>query len=67
MSMGGADLLTQIQEFYAGYGVQLASRLALPLRFSFADGAEDESTSVLTVPFRPWRPRRAPWPNERHL
>eukprot|EP00975_Prorocentrum_lima_P059244 12419977-Prorocentrum_lima.AAC.1 len=55
MSMGGVNVLTQIQEFYAGYGVQLASRLDLPLRFSFGNGVEDESTSVLTVPFLPWR------------
>ena len=31
------------------------SYLVKPLRFSFANGEEDVSTSVLPVPYLPWR------------
>ena len=51
MSMGGVDLLQKkIQEIYADAGLQLTSHPVPPLRFSFANGQEDVSTSVLPVP-----------------
>ena len=54
-SMGGVDLLTDIQEFYAGYGLYLNSRPAPPMRFSFANGDEDWSDRVFSIPYIPWR------------
>ena len=55
MSMGGVDLLQRIQEMYAQAGLQLTSHPVSPLRFSFANGREDVSTSVLLVPYLPWK------------
>ena len=55
MSMGGVDLLQKIQEIYADAGLQLTSHPVPPLRFSFANGQEDVSTSVLPVPYLPWK------------
>ena len=55
MSMGGVDLLQRIQEMYAQPGLRLTSRPVSPLRFSFANGEEDVSTSVLPVPYLPWK------------
>ena len=55
MSMGGVDLLQNIQEIYADAGLQLTSHPVPPLRFSFANGQEDVSTSVLPVPYLPWK------------
>ena len=51
MSMGGVDLLQRIQEMYAQAGLRLTSHPVSPLRFSFANGQEDVSTSVLLVPY----------------
>ena len=47
MSAGGVDLLQRIQEMYAQAGLRLSSHPVSPLRFSFANGQEDVSTSVL--------------------
>ena len=55
MSMGGVDLVLRIREIYADAGLQLTSRPVSPLRFSFANGQEDVSTSVLPVPCLPWK------------
>ena len=55
MSMGGVDLLQRIQEMYAQAGLRLASHPVSPLRFSFANGQEDVSTSVLLVPYLSWK------------
>ena len=44
----------KIQEMYADAGLQLTSPVP-PLRFSFANGQEDVSTSVLPVPYLPWK------------
>ena len=55
MSMGGVDLLQKFQEIYADAGLQLTSHHVPPLRFSFANGQEDVSTSVLPVPCLPWK------------
>ena len=55
MSMGSVDLLQRIQEIYADAGLHLTSRPVSPLRFSFANGQEDVSTSVLPVPCLPWK------------
>ena len=55
MSMGGVDLLQRIQEMYAHAGLRLTPHLVSPLRFSFANGQEDVSTSVLPVPYLPWK------------
>ena len=55
MSMGGVDLLQRIQEMYAHAGLRLTSHPVSPLRFSFANGQEDVSTSVLPVPYLPWK------------
>ena len=54
MSMGGVVPLQNIQEIYADAGLNLTSHPLKPLRFSFANG-EDVSTSVLPVPYLPWR------------
>ena len=53
--MGGVDLLQNIQEIYADAGLQLTSHPVPPLLFSFANGQEDVSTSVLLVPYLPWK------------
>ena len=53
--MGGVDLLQRIQEMYAQGGLRLTSHPVSPLRFSFANGQEDVSTSVLLVPYLPWK------------
>ena len=53
--MGGVDLLQRIQEMYAQAGLRLTSHPVSPLRFAFADGQEDVSTSVLPVPYLPWK------------
>ena len=50
MSVGGVHLLQRIQEMYAQAGPRLTSHPVSPLRFSFANGQEDVSTSVLPVP-----------------
>ena len=55
MSMGGVDLEQKFQEIYADAGLQLTSHPVLPLHFSFANGQEDVSTSVLPVPYLPWK------------
>ena len=55
MSMGGVDLLRRIQEMYAQAGLRLTSHPVSPLRFSFANGQEDVSTSVLPVTYLPWK------------
>ena len=55
MSMGSADLLQRVQEIYAQAGLRLTSHPVSPLLFSFADGQEDVSTSVLPVPYLPWK------------
>ena len=55
MSMGGVDLLQRIQEMYAHAGLRLTSHLVSSPRFSFANGQEDVSTSVLLVPYLPWK------------
>ena len=55
MSMGGVDLLQKNQEIYAGAGLQLISHPVPPLRFSFRNGQKDVSTSVLPVPYLPWK------------
>ena len=55
MSMGGVDLLQKFQEIYADAGLQLTSHPVPPLRFSFANGQVDVSTSVLPVPYLPWK------------
>ena len=55
MSMRGVDLLQRIQEMYAQAGLRLTSHPVSPLRFSFANGQEDVSTSVLPVPCSPWK------------
>ena len=55
MSMGGVDLLQRIQETYAQDGLRLTSHPVSPLRFSFANGQEDVSTSVMSVPYLPWK------------
>ena len=43
------------QEIYADAELQLTSHPVPPLRFSFANGQEDVSTSVLLVPYLPWK------------
>ena len=53
--MGGVDLLQKFEEIYADAGLQLTSHPVPPLRFSFANGQEDVSTSVLPVPYLPWK------------
>ena len=55
MSMGGVDFLQKFQEIYADAGLQLTSHPVPPLHLSFANGQEDVSTSVLTVPYLPWK------------
>ena len=55
MSMGGVDLLQNIQEIYEDASLQLTSHPVSPLRFSFANAQEDVSTNVLFVPYLPWR------------
>ena len=55
MSMGGVDLLHKFRGIYADAGLQLTSHPVPPLRFSFANGQEDVSTSVLPVPYLPWK------------
>ena len=55
MSMGAVDLLQRIQEMYAQAGLRLTSHPVSPLRFPFAIGQEDVSTSVLPVPYLPWK------------
>ena len=55
MSMGDVDLLQRVQEMYAQVGLRLTSHPVSPLRFSFANGQEDVSTSVLPVPYLPWK------------
>ena len=55
MSMGGVDLLQRIQEMYAQARLRLSSHPVSPLRFSFANGQEDVSTSVLPVPYVLWK------------
>ena len=55
MSMRGVVLLQRIQEMYAHAGLRLSSHPVSPLRFSFANGQEDVSTSVLPVPYLPWK------------
>ena len=54
MSMGCVDLLQKFQEIYADAGLQLTLHPVPPLRFSFANGQEEVSTSVLPVPHLPW-------------
>ena len=53
--MGGVDLLQRIQEMYAQAGLRLTSHPVSPLRFSFTNGQEDVSTSVLNVPYLSWK------------
>ena len=55
MSMRGVDLLQRISEMYAQARLRLSSHPVSPLRFSFANGQGDVSTSVLTVPYLPWK------------
>ena len=55
MSMGGVDLLQRIQEMYAQAGHRLTSHPVSQLRFSFANGQEDVSTSVSIVPYLHWK------------
>ena len=55
MSTGDIDLLQRIQEMYAHVGLRLTLHPVSPLRFSFANGQEDVSTSVLPVPDLPWK------------
>ena len=55
MSLGGVDLLQKFQEIHADAGLQLTSHPVPPLHFSFANGQEDVSTSVLPVPNLPWK------------
>ena len=55
MSLGGVDLLQRIQEMYARDGLRLTAHPVSPLRFSFANGEEDVSTSVLPVPHLHWK------------
>ena len=55
MSTGGVDLLQKFQEIYADAVLQLTSHPVPPLRFSFANGQEDVSTSVLLVHYLPWK------------
>ena len=45
----------KFQEIYADAGLQLTSHPVPPLRFSFANGQEDVSTSLLPVPYLPWK------------
>ena len=47
--------MQKFQEIYADAGHQLTSYPVPPLRFSFANGQEDVSTSVLPVPYLPWK------------
>ena len=54
MSMGGVDLLQKFQEIYADAWLQLTPHPLPPLRFSFANGQEDVSTSVLRS-YLPWK------------
>ena len=54
-SMGGVDLLQRIQEMYAQAGLRLTSHPVSPLRFSITIRQEDVSTSVLLVPYLPWK------------
>ena len=49
MSTGGVDLLQRIQEMYASAGLRLSSHPVSPLRFSFANGRENVSTSVFCL------------------
>ena len=55
MSKGGVDSLRRIQEMHAQAGLPLTSHPVSPLRFSFANGQEDVSTSVLPAPYLPWK------------
>ena len=55
LDSGATDLLQRIQEMYAQAGLRLTSYPVSPLRFSFANGQEDVSTSVLPVPYLPWK------------
>ena len=55
IAMGGVDLLQKIQEMYAQAGLQLTSHPVSPLRVYFANVQEDVSTSVLPVPYLPWK------------
>ena len=55
MSVGGVDLFQRIQEMYAHAGLRLTSYPVSPLRFSFANGQQDVPTSVLPVPYLPWK------------
>ena len=48
-------MLQRIQEMYAHAGLRHSSHPVSPLRFSFANGQEDVSTSVLPVPYLPWK------------
>ena len=50
MSMGGVVLFQKFQEICADAGLQLTSHPVPPLRFSFANGQEYVSTSVLLFP-----------------
>ena len=49
------DLLQKFQVIYADAGLQLISYPVPRLHFSFANGQEDVSTSVLPVPYLPWK------------
>ena len=55
LDSGSVDMLQRIQEMNAQAGLRLTSHPVSPLRFSFANGQEDVSTSVLTVPYLPWK------------